>query len=483
MDKIFNLLGVAVLCLSCGVKNRLPWTGDNHIKPYEKNTAYWQYKGNPVLLLGATDNDNLFQNTNVKMHLDSLKNAGGNYIRNTMSDRDEGNLHAFSLNDDGKYDLNKWNDEYWQRFENLIKLAWQRDVIVQIEVWDRFDHSRDPWKNDPYNPNNNINYSFHDSGLDSIYPLHPGQNVQPFFFTVPELNNNTILLKYQQMFVEKLMAISLNYDNILYCIDNETSGSEEWATYWAEFIKSYARNKDIYITEMWDDWDVKSATHKRTLDHPDRYRFIDISQNSQISGPENWRNAQYVFDYIRDNPRPVNSTKIYGSDKGSWLSRGITTKHAVNTFFRNILGGFASSRFHRPPSGLGLSDISINCIGTIRKVMTIVNMWDITPRMDLLEVNENSEVYLAAREGDCYVIYFTEPGTVKLNLSNYDISFTLRWISVTDSGWKNETMIQGGKFVDIKTNLTGGAIAVLSVSPTRSPDNPSGHGTRMLSIF
>jgi hypothetical protein len=201
---------------------------------------YWQYKGEPALLIGGTCNDNLFQDEGLKAHLDSLRKAGGNYVRTTMSDRDRG---------------------------------------------DRFDHSQVPWLGDPFNPGNNVNYSYREAGLDSVYPEHPGRNVQPFFFTVPALDNNEMLLHYQKSFVDKLLSISLSYGNVLYCIDNETSGSEEWAIFWTDYIQNKAGEKEIYITEMWDDWDVKSGTHKRTLDHPERYGFVDISQNSHRVGP------------------------------------------------------------------------------------------------------------------------------------------------------------------------------------------------------
>jgi hypothetical protein len=90
------------------------------IRPWSENPSYWEYNGQPVLLLGATDNDNLFQNNNLKTHLDSLAEIGGNYVRNTMSDRDEGDLKAFYLNEEGKYDLGKWNSAYWEKFENLL---------------------------------------------------------------------------------------------------------------------------------------------------------------------------------------------------------------------------------------------------------------------------------------------------------------------------------------------------------------------------
>jgi len=168
--------------------------------------------------------------------------------------------------------------------------------------------------------------------LDSLYPKHPGSNTHPFFFTVPTLNNNKLLLQYQKAFVDKILFISLQYGNVLYCIDNETKGAEEWAIFWTDYVKSRASEKEIYITQMWDDWDVKSEMHKRTINNPGRYSYIDISQNSQIPGYNNWVNAQYVFNYISKTPRPVNSTKIYGSDEeGSWKLRGISEEHAVQS--------------------------------------------------------------------------------------------------------------------------------------------------------
>lgn len=451
----FVLIAGLILCTSSnpGVE-----TG---IRPWPENPGYWQFKGKPVLLLGATDNDNLFQNAYIESHLDSLKAAGGNVIRNTMSDRDPGDERAFFRLSDRKYDLGRWNDVYWQKFERMLKLTRERKIIVQVEIWDRFDHSRDQWLTDPYNPKNNINYTYTEAGLDSLYPLHPGQNKQPFFFTVPELQNNEVLLKYQQAFVKKLLSISTRYDNVLYCIDNEKSGVEEWATYWAGFIKENSAGRDIFITQMWDNWDVKSATHKRTIDHPERYGFIDISQNSQLTGYTNWENAQYVFNYIKDNPRPVNSTKIYGSDSGSWLSRGINTQHAIQTFFRNVIGGFASSRFHRPPSGLGLSRESINCIKTVRKAESLVKMWDIVPRMDLLKTMEKNQAYLAAREGKAYVIYFTGPFKCSLDLIGYNKSFKARWINIETGEWNRTEKIKGGAVVELQCGFGKGALVVI----------------------
>ena len=82
-------------------------------------------------------------------------------------------------------------------------------------------------KKSPLNPANNINYTVEESGLETDYPAHPGGNWQPFFYTVPTLRNNQVVLPYQQAFVDQVLKHSLAYDHVLYCMDNETSGDPE----------------------------------------------------------------------------------------------------------------------------------------------------------------------------------------------------------------------------------------------------------------
>jgi hypothetical protein len=69
---------------------------DMRIKPYATNPRFWQYKGQPCRLLGGSVEDNLFQIEELESHLDKLQSAGGNYIRNTMSSRDEGDVWPWS---------------------------------------------------------------------------------------------------------------------------------------------------------------------------------------------------------------------------------------------------------------------------------------------------------------------------------------------------------------------------------------------------
>src|SRR3546814_19517412 len=77
-------------------------------------------------------------------------------------------------------------------------------------------------------------------------------------------------------------------------------------------------------TTLFRSWNVTSDTHKQTIDHPELYDFVDISQNSQTTGQDNWDNAQYVLQRVKKDPRPVNSTKIYGSHTSKWTDRKST---------------------------------------------------------------------------------------------------------------------------------------------------------------
>ena len=59
-----------------------------------------------------------------------------------MSHRNLGNVFAYRQVD-GKFDLKQWNEEYWRRFDNFLKLTCERDIIVQIEIWATWDHYED----------------------------------------------------------------------------------------------------------------------------------------------------------------------------------------------------------------------------------------------------------------------------------------------------------------------------------------------------
>ena len=442
------------------------------LHPWSVNPWYWSLSDQPVLLLGGSDDDNLFQWSEQALiaQLDRLAAAGGNYIRNTMSDRRlEGfEVYAYAHRPDGRYDLGQWNDEYWQRFERLLRETARRNIVVQIEVWDRFDYtdhtSEKHWQAHPYNPANNVNYTVDQSGLAVLYPDHPGLNRQPFFFTTPGQQHNRILLAYQQRFVNKLLDHSLGYDHVLYCIDNETNGEEAWSRYWAEYIKERARRRgrQVQVTEMWGDWRLDGAEHRRTFDHPELFDFVEVSQNTHKSGQRQWDDLAAARAYLSGQPRPMNTVKVYGADGSDF---GQTDQKGIERFWIQLFGGSAAVRFHRPDAGLGLGDTAVASLRAARKLNERVPLWSVRPANELLAEREANEAYLVADGHGSYGLYFPAGGSVRLDLGAIPRQLTVHWIDIKSGEWGEQQAITCGRAVEITAPRTGNWAATIVRQP------------------
>jgi hypothetical protein len=257
-----------------------------------------------------------------------------------------------------------------------------------------------------------------------------------------------------------MLSYSLKCDHVLYCMDNETNGEEAWATYWAEYIraKAAAAGVKVCLTEMWDDWDLKAERHRRTLDHPQRYDFADVSQNNQKKGQEHWDNFQWVRQHMAERPWPLNTVKTYGADGGAHGN----TRDGLERWWRHVIGGAASARFHRPTSGLGLSELSIASLRAARKLESRIRLWDAQPGNDLLTDRADNEAYLTSRPGEAYALYFPDGGAVGLDLRKQPGAFELRWINLATGEWAEQTSIEGGKTVRISAPAKGGWLAAVT---------------------
>lgn len=467
MKKVTCVVAAVVLLLSAASIGNAQ--NADRIKPYRNNPEYWQYKGEPVLLLGGSKTDHIFLAEGLKEHLDEIAGVGGNYVRNTMSQREAVDLKAHKRLADGKFDLEQWNDVYWQKFADCLKWCEERDIVIQIEVWDRFDYAQDNWQHSPWRPYNNVNYTSEQSGLANNYPAPAYRDRQPFFHAIPGMQGYNekldLVRKYQAEFVARMLSYSLQYPNVLYCMNNETSTAPEWGRYWMKFIRDKAAEKgvEIYVTDMFDDgWKPQSSAKiRQAFDNPDVYPFIDISQvNSRTFHEDHWKNLVWLMEQRKAHPRPLNHTKIYSDGQTSFGSG--TPKDGVERFWRNLIAGSASCRFHRPTSGIGLNDIAKACIAAARKVETLVKFWDIEPHMDLLSDRESDEAYLSARPGEHYVLYFTDGGSVGLDLKVCSGTLAVQWISIKTGDWGPKVGVEGGKIATVAAPARGPWVATIT---------------------
>ena len=422
---------------------------DDGIRPYRNNPWYWEYRGEPVMLVGASDRDNLWQWTGDVLtgHLDRMKAVGGNYVRNTMSDRNDGDTYAAKRLPDGKYDITRWNDEYWNKLKFFLEETHKRDIIVQLTLWDWFDLSGDDvygrFRLHPLNPENNINWE-------------PGTITNAWDYYGGSLaNNNKEALDYQHRFIDKLISVTSQYGHVLYNIGNESGLGVDWDIYWGEYIKEAARNhgRDIYITTMLF---APDATVRRVMNNNHVFSFADVSQNNQDAlgpmGKKHWENLLFWRKMIAmgdHGPMPLNNEKVYGNGVGTNTAAG-TEKEAVERFWRNIFGGAASTRFHRPAHrggdfywGIGLSERAEQTLRAVNMFLDEFDIFNAEPYEAFSTVGNSVDSYCMANLGKEYAVYF--PGgraTVHLDPWVHVERVSVKWLDIAALTWREEIIIE-----------------------------------------
>jgi hypothetical protein len=215
---------------------------------------------------------------------------------------------------------------------------------------------------------------------------------------------------------------------------------------------------EVQVTEMWDDWNITSDVHRRTLDHPEIYSFVDVSQNNHNKGQTHWDRFQWVREYIKARPRPINTVKTYGADAGTYGS----TSDGVERWWRHLIGGAAGVRFHRPPAGLGLSEPAKSAIRAARLMETHVKLWRTEPANGMLRDRTDDAAYATARRGEACAVYFPREGHVGLDLSGWSGTYRLRWIDIASAKVGATTTVNGGSVIPLRTPRAGMWVATIT---------------------
>jgi hypothetical protein len=420
-------------------KNQQGPAQSDGIRPYSKNPWYWEYKQQPILLRGGSDNDNLWQWTGSKLteHLDLLISVGGNYVRNTMSDRDEGDIYAFKEVRKGVYDLSEWNNDYSDRLEFFLSETSKRDIIVQLSLWDHIDINSQKFPSHPWNPANNVNWNV---GLV--------QN-QNDFFEGSFRGNEQQVIEFQKKYISKLASFTLKYDHILYNIDNETSYSVEWQNFWAAYFQEQAdkAGKEIYITSMNM---VPSTGVRQIMANRDLYSFVEISQNNQDSkggrGKAHYNNIikwRRIIELDERGPMPMNNEKIYGAADGRNYSAG-SGKEAEDRLWKNVFAGAASARFHRPEGywGSGLTERPQINLNAMTKFLEEFDIFSASPYEGIHHVWD-SEAYALANIGKEYAVYFPA-GRYSVELDPWIMvnKVSIKFLDIDSGEWSEERIVE-----------------------------------------
>jgi len=425
------------------------------VQPCDENGWYWSYDDEPILLLGGTDKDNLFQWTGEQLrdHLDRLVDAGGNFVRNTMSDRKGEDVSPFERTGDGTYDLQRWNEEYWDRLSAFLDETAERDVVVELTLWDQHDFTHSRWEEHVWNPVNNETLP-----ADSL-PETGGDHWQDriaFFRTVEE--DNEPVLTHQERFVDRVLDHTLEYGNVIYNVTNEGWAGIDWELHWAERILDRARERDVHVEVANMNLEPEDSVRK-AIEHPETFSYVEVSQHNQhfagASGQDHWDNLREWRADVAEaiGPRPFNNVKIYGGFDGGNDAAG-EADEAVEWFWRNVFAGCAACRFHRQVAGgdegwgIGGSDRALTHVRSVRMLEDHLDLWGLRPRQDLLEDVGPNEAYCLAAPGESYAVYV--PAGCDVTLAIESGSYRRRYLDTETATWTDAGTVEDSTEVRLR---------------------------------
>lgn len=179
--KKYVILLTCILTGCSGSKNGGP------VSIFPDNPHYMMYKGEPILLVTSDEHYGAVVNTEFDfiVFLDALKSKGFNFTRiypgsyiecedafiedNVLGVRDGKQIlpwirtsvtGAHSVQGGFKYDLDKWNEDYFTRLRDFCRHALTREIIVEICFFNgeyNPDWGKGGWPIQAFNTNNNIN--------------------------------------------------------------------------------------------------------------------------------------------------------------------------------------------------------------------------------------------------------------------------------------------------------------------------------------
>jgi hypothetical protein len=153
----------------------------------------------------------------------------------------------------------------------------------------------------------------------------------------------------------------------------------------------------------------------------------------------------------------LNTVKTYGLDGGPHGN----SQDGLERWWRHVIGGVAAARFHRPDSGHGLDEAAKASLAAARKIESLVKFWDVEPALPLLSDRSANEAFAAAAPGRAYLVYFTNGGSVGLDLGKHAGPYTLRWMDLAKGDWASSSPLEGGKVVTLASPSPGGWVAVI----------------------
>ena len=285
-----------------------------------------------------------------------------------------------------KFDLNRFNREYFKRLRERVEQSGKRGIYVSVMLFEGWAMQRmpDAWRSHPFHPENNVNEIVGDQNRD-------GKGLEIHTLGNPQVT------AIQEAYVRKVIETVGDLDNVLYEISNENHpASTEWQYHMIRFIKRFEAS--------------------RPKQHPVgmTFQYTGGQNKTLFDSPADWISPNRDGGY-KDNPPPNDGRKVILLDtdhlwgiggNASWVWKAFTRGH--NPLFMDPYDGTVlGNRFDPAWEPVRRS------LGQTRRLAARLDLTAMQPHGVL-----SSSGYCLASPGKEYVIYIPAPQRFVVDLSH-----------------------------------------------------------------
>jgi hypothetical protein len=383
------------------------------IRLHPANSHYFEFRGKPTVLITSAEHYGAVLNLDFdyRRYLRTLAADRLNLTRTFVSSYREG-PQSFGISDNtlapkhekfiapwprtdtpgaldglGKFDLDRWNDEYFARLKDFLREAGTRGIIVELTFFCPF-YRDEMWNLSPLNARNNVN------GI--------GNYNREMVFNLKD----PAMQRIQDALVRKIVAELRDFDNLIYEICNEPYA---YSMVPAEFERHIA-----------------SVIAEAEAGFPARQRHLitqNVSNGSKKVPDPDARVSVFNFHYSRppasvalnrDLARPIgcNETGFDGQADAVYRVQGWEFILAGGALYNNLDYSFTAGRedggYSYPPGQPGGGSAKLRQqLRVLRDFMDSIDFVRMNPDQDLVRsgLPAGSSVWSLGAPGKAYALY------------------------------------------------------------------------------
>jgi uncharacterized protein DUF6298 len=357
-----------------------------------------------------------------------------------------------------KFDLDRFNQSYFDRLRSRIIMARDRGIYVSVMLFqgwstDSKKANLDPWSGHPFNKANNVN------GIDGDLNGN-GQGEEVHTLNVPAVT------RIQEAYVSKVIDTLDDLDNVLYEITNESPiQTKAWQEHFVNYIKGYESRKP------------KQHPVGMTYFYNGRKGATD----ALLTGPADWispGNDGSAYSYDNDPPS-ADGKKVIISDTDHFFGVGGDQDWVWKSFTRGLnpiyMDPYGNPNFSRA------DESARRAMGQTLTYAKRMNLAAMLPRPDL-----SSTAFCLANPRFEYLVYLPSgshpleswirplpyrieswvrsryKSTVAVDLSAASGNLRVEWFSPTSGEIVSRQMISGGSRQSFTAPFEGEAVLYIS---------------------